>query len=190
MAEEIKQPLVDVTPDTTGKEGESEGGKVFTQSDVDKILQDRLAREKQAREKELEAIKQEYSKKIEETVKNTLEEERRLSKMNNEEKERELLEKQAKANAERERALTIRENTLVAIDRLVEANIPPEKAKGIAQFLVNENLETQEKSVSDFVSLFNETVATMVETKMSGTPPKDVQPNTKAIPEIKPATFI
>lgn len=186
MAEDIKKPQVDVTPDVTEKEGEGDGGKVFTQSEVDKILSERLSREKQAREKE----KEEYSKQVDEIVKKALEEERRLSKMNEEEKEREMLEKQAKANAERERTLTLRENTLVAIDRLVEANIHPEKAKGIAQFLVNENLETQEKSVSDFISLFNETVATTVETKMKGTPPKDVNPTNINIPNIKPATFI
>lgn len=190
MQEDTKTTLESSTPNDSTKEG-NEGGKVFTQSEVDKILSERLAREKEATKKELTNLKTEYDSKIQDTVKQALEEERRLSKLNAEEKEKEMLERQAKENAEKERNLTIRENTLIATDKLVESGIQPEKARALAKFLVNEKLEVQEQNVQDFLTLYNETVAVGVEQKMAGNPPKDVSPKSEVpTKEFRPTTFI
>lgn len=192
MEIEDKKPLEGNTPEPENKEGqdknlENKGGKTLTQEEHQAEL-NRIA----AKTREEEKAK--ADKLIADKVKEALDEERRTAKLTQEQKEKEQFEKQKKETEERELNITIRENTLTATDKLVESGIKPEKARAIAKFLVNKDLETQEQSVKDFVAQLNESVEEGVKSKLAGNPPKDTQPDNKngsgANNEVTPTNFI
>lgn len=111
---------------------EIETPKTFTQEQLDKILSERLAKERAKSEED-------SKKKLEEA----LAEERRLAKMNQEQRDKELTEKKAKEIEAQRKDLTIRENKLSGIEKLNELKVPIK----FIDFVVNEDAEVMQKNI-------------------------------------------
>lgn len=157
MSEDPKKPQGDDTPKSPKKEG-TEGGKTFTQDDVDKILSERLEREQKKFEKRLET-----------ETKKAQEEAEELAKMSEEEKIKELSEKQATELADKEKNLTLRENKLDGIDKLNELKIPIR----FVDFVLNEDKDVMDKNIELLHKEWKAAISEEVANQLKGKPPKD-----------------
>ena len=126
--------------------------KLFTQEEVNNIVENRLNKEKNKWKNEVDQAK-------------------RLAEMSAEERAREQF-KMEKAEFERQRAEFERERLLVQTQReLSTKNIPVE----FADMLVKEDAESTKAAIDTFASLYNQSVEKGVSNKMKGRPPKTKQ---------------
>lgn len=178
MAEQPK-PAGDTptTPEAQGPQGGTgtDIPKSFTQQDVDKVVETRLARE---REK--------YDKSLSDKLKAEREDWDKQAKMTEAEREKELQAKKDKEFTERETKLTFRENRALAAERFAEFNIPVnEETKGLIDKLTDTNLETQESNLKAFKSLFDSAVKDGIASAMKGKAPADPSAGNSSNPEKK-----
>lgn len=137
--------------DDQGKEGE-EGGepnnqpKTFTQEELDKIVQGRIAKERKSWEKQLEDQKTEAQK---------------LETMSDKEKKKYQEEKRIKELDDREAAITRRELTAQAKVQLADKGIPTE----LAEILNLTDAESCKKSIETVEKAFQTAVEKAVEEK-------------------------
>jgi len=164
----VKNTSEDTTPKTSKKKEKSEE-KLFTQAEMNEVIQQRLARKE---------------KEVEEQIKEVQAEAERLAQLSAEEKEKELVEKTRKENEERERRISIRENKLDAIDMFRESKVP----ENLVDYVINEDKERTLENAKAFTELYNESVSKTVEEKLKGTPPKDLSTNSNKQPESKVVT--
>lgn len=146
-------------------EQKPEGGetlKQFTQEELDKIVSERLERDR----KKQQSI---FEKKLDEK----LAEQERLSKLSQEEKEKQLTEKAKRDLEDKQKELTIRENKLSGKEKLTELNIPVE----FIDFVLSEDLEKMTENIEIFSKKWNEAVNAAVADKLKGDAPRD--PNKK-----------
>lgn len=166
MAEEKNKSTQDTeTAKVSKKEDKQEESKTFKQEDVDKIIQDRLAR---AEEKWHEEQKSVLEKEREEAMK--------LAKLTAEEREIELTKKHQAEIQQKERELNIRENRLEAIEKLSQANIPVE----LVDYVVDEDKDKTDEKVEKFIENYKKSIEVTVADKLKGNPPKDVNVNSAA----------
>lgn len=126
--------------------------KTFTQEEVDKMIKQRLAREKKDIAEKIEAERQEAEK---------------LAKMSEREKQQALLDKREKALAEREAALD-RANLLnETTKQLSSKNLPIE----FADFLMAQDAETTFNRLSEFEMKWNTALETAVNARLKGNAP-------------------
>lgn len=126
--------------------------KLFTQEEVNNIVEKRLNKEKNKWKNEVDQAK-------------------RLAEMSAEDRAREQF-KMEKAEFERQRAEFERERLLVQTQReLSTKNIPVE----FADMLVKEDAESTKAAIDSFASLYNQSVEKGVSNKMKGRPPKTKQ---------------
>lgn len=126
--------------------------KLFTQEEVNNIVEKRLNKEKNKWKNEVDQAK-------------------RLAEMSAEDRAREQF-KIEKAEFERQRAEFERERLLVQTQReLSTKNIPVE----FADMLVKEDAESTKAAIDNFASLYNQSVEKGVSNKMKGRPPKTKQ---------------
>lgn len=126
--------------------------KLFTQEEVNNIVEKRLNKEKNKWKNEVDQAK-------------------RLAEMSAEDRAREQF-KIEKAEFERQRAEFERERLLVQTQReLSTKNIPVE----FADMLVKEDAESTKAAIDSFASLYNQSVEKGVSNKMKGRPPKTKQ---------------
>ena len=143
--------------DDQGKEGE-EGGepnnqpKTFTQEELDKIVQGRIAKERKSWEKQLEDQKTEAQK---------------LETMSDKEKKKYQEEKRIKELDDREAAITRRELTAQAKVQLADKGIPTE----LAEILNLTDAESCKKSIETVEKAFQTAVEKAVEEKIKGNAP-------------------
>lgn len=143
--------------DDQGKEGE-EGGKpnnqpkTFTQEELDKIVQGRIAKERKSWEKQLEDQKTEAQK---------------LETMSDKEKKKYQEEKRTKELDDREAAITRRELTAQAKVQLADKGIPTE----LAEILNLTDAESCKKSIETVEKAFQTAVEKAVEEKIKGNAP-------------------
>lgn len=143
--------------DDQGKEGE-EGGepnnqpKTFTQEELDKIVQGRIAKERKSWEKQLEDQKTEAQK---------------LETMSDKEKKKYQEEKRIKELDDREAAITRRELTAQAKVQLADKGIPTE----LAEILNLTDAESCKKSIETVEKTFQTAVEKAVEEKIKGNAP-------------------
>lgn len=143
--------------DDQGKEGE-EGGepnnqpKTFTQEELDKIVQGRIAKERKSWEKRLEDQKTEAQK---------------LETMSDKEKKKYQEEKRIKELDDREAAITRRELTAQAKVQLADKGIPTE----LAEILNLTDAESCKKSIETVEKAFQTAVEKAVEEKIKGNAP-------------------
>lgn len=137
-----------------GKEVESkdtkEVEKTFTQEEVNKIVQDRLAKEKVKNEKAQEEAK-------------------KLAKMNADEKAKYELEKKEAEFAKREAELNKRELTATAKDILAEKGLPQE----LHSILNYESADSVNESIKVVEKAIQKAVEKAVEDRLKGSTPKD-----------------
>lgn len=143
--------------DDQGKEGK-EGGepnnqpKTFTQEELDKIVQGRIAKERKSWEKQLEDQKTEAQK---------------LETMSEKEKKKYQEEKRTKELDDREAAITRRELTAQAKVQLADKGIPTE----LAEILNLTDAESCKKSIETVEKAFQTAVEKAVEEKIKGNAP-------------------
>lgn len=126
--------------------------KLFTQEEVNNIVEKRLNKEKNKWKNEVDQAK-------------------RLAEMSAEDRAREQF-KMEKAEFERQRAEFERERLLVQTQReLSTKNIPVE----FADMLVKDDAESTKAAIDTFASLYNQSVEKGVSNKMKGRPPKTKQ---------------
>lgn len=126
--------------------------KLFTQEEVNNIVEKRLNKEKNKWKNEVDQAK-------------------RLAEMSAEDRAREQF-KIEKAEFERQRAEFERERLLVQTQReLSTKNIPVE----FADMLVKDDAESTKAAIDNFAALYNQSVEKGVSNKMKGRPPKTKQ---------------
>lgn len=149
----------------TGQDNQDsgEGGqeiKTFTQEELDKIVQGRIAKERKAWEKHLEDEKTEAQK---------------LETMSEKEKKKYQEEKRIKELDDREAAITRRELTAQAKVQLADKGIPTE----LAEILNLTDADSCKKSIETVEKAFQSAVEKAVEEKIKGREPmkkaKDVK---------------
>lgn len=138
------------------KEAES---KTFTQEDIDKLLSERLERERKKQSKLLE-------QKIKEERENALKE----AKMSEEERIKSEEEKRRKEFEERERALTIRENKAEAFTKLKQSDIP----EIFADYLDLTDSEKLDDQVKNLKKIWDKSIDEAIEKKLQGKAPKNL----------------
>lgn len=139
-----------------GKKGD-DGAKTFTQDDVNRIIQDRLAKERQKWEKEFETKLNEAKTEAE-----------KLAKMNAEQKAEYERKKREEELAKREFEITRRELRATALETLAEKGLP----KQLADILVYTDAEACKASIENVEKVFREAVEASVNERLKGEAPK------------------
>jgi hypothetical protein len=151
MSEETKQnpePVVEVQ-----EEGKTE--KVLTQEQIDNIVKKRVSEVKEQAEKEkLEAVA----------------EAERLATLSAEQKEKELRERQTRELEEKERALTLKENKLLAREELQSRGIDPT----LSDLVEDVDRDRMLTRIEDFERSWKKSVEQAVADQLKGNPPRDL----------------
>ncbi len=177
MADEVKTPEAPI-PEASKQEDvkveKQEGEKTLPVSEVNRIVQERLAKER-------ERSKAETDKAIDEAIK--------LTKMSAEDKAKELERKKNEELSLKEKELTLRENKLTGVEKLATDKIPTD----FIEFLVDEDPEAMSGRIDTFRTRWSEAISQAVEERLKGTTPKDIsnQSNPKETIVVKenPALF-
>ena len=139
--------------DGQGNDGQTgQQSKTFTQEELDKIVQGRIAKERKSWEKQLEYQKTEAQK---------------LETMSDKEKKKYQEEKRIKELDDREAAITRRELTAQAKVQLADKGIPTE----LAEILNLTDAESCKKSIETVEKAFQTAVEKAVEEKIKGNAP-------------------
>mgnify|MGYP002594266365 CR=1 FL=1 len=151
----------DQVNDGQGNDGQTgQEPKVFSQEEVDKIVQGRIAKERKSWEKQLQEQQTEAQK---------------LEKMSEKEKKKYQEEKRIKDLDDREAAITRRELTAQAKVQLADKGIPTE----LAEILILTDADSCKKSIETVEKAFQSAVEKAVEEKIKGREPmkkaKDVK---------------
>lgn len=150
-----------ITTDNSNNQPETPE-KTFTQKDVDKLIQDRLAREQSKWEKKVQEEKTEAEK---------------LAKMKADEKAKYQEEKRLAEIEKREKDITTRELRATAYETLAEKNLPKE----LVDILNYSDAESCNKSIEAVEKAFQSAVEKAVNDKLrGGQPPKGGQSSNDA----------
>ena len=156
--EDNKTNTQPVNTATTGTNEDKNAGKTFSQDELNTIVSQRI--------KEVQA-------KQDETVKNAVAqavaEERRQAKLSEEEREKEAKSKREADLKEREEKITLRENRVLAQEKLAKNNIPID----LVDFVVDLDVSKMEDKINTLAKTYNKSVETGVTDKLKGTPPTD-----------------
>lgn len=157
MAEELQvnEQTDDVNQDVDQEE-ETEV-KTFTQDEVNKLIADRVAREKKNAQKD-----------IEQAIEDTKKEAKRLSELSKEERDSEEHNKLKQELAESKAKLARMELESDTIENLKEEDLPIE----FKSFLIAENAETTLENINIFKPIFLDAVQAEVEKRLKGRTPK------------------
>lgn len=145
------------TPNVSNNEGNN-GGKTFSQEEVNNIVSERL-----------KDVKAKNDKAISEAVANALAEYDRQAKLTEEEREKEAKTKREAELKEREDNLTLRERKLQAQELLSQKNIPID----LVDFVVDLDESKTKENIEKLAKTYNKSVETGVTDKLKGTPPTD-----------------
>lgn len=143
----------DQVNDGQGNDGQTDQEpKVFSQEEVDKIVQGRIAKERKSWEKQLQEQQTEAQK---------------LEKMSEKEKKKYQEEKRIKDLDDREAAITRRELTAQAKVQLADKGIPTE----LAEILILTDADSCKKSIETVEKAFQTAVQRAVEERIKGREP-------------------
>lgn len=143
----------DQVNDGQGNDGQTgQEPKVFSQEEVDKIVQGRIAKERKSWEKQLQEQQTEAQK---------------LEKMSEKEKKKYQEEKRIKDLDDREAAITCRELTAQAKVQLADKGIPTE----LAEILILTDADSCKKSIETVEKAFQTAVQRAVEERIKGREP-------------------
>lgn len=160
MEENKNTLLTDTSAESDKKEGVDGGmqAKTFTQDELDKVLKERLEREVK-KNAESTALK----------ITEAREEEKRLAKLSQDEREKELIKKQSAELEKSRNDLTLRENKISGKEKLIELKLPA----SFIDFVLDANPEVMEKRIISLQKEFNDTVALELANRMKSDAPKD-----------------
>lgn len=173
---EDKNITPEVAEPTSISEDEGKTEQKFTQEELDKILQKRLADEKKAEEKRLA----DFQKQMQETIKKEREEAERLAKLSAEEKEREQAEKQRKEIESKSNEVTLRENRLDAQEALLNEGLPKE----LGELVIDVDKDKQSEKIGKLLEAWKPALQKAVEEHLKGTPPKDLGSTPKPVLDV------
>lgn len=168
FAEKPDEEVENNKEDIEGQDGHEDNNndqdkpKTFTQEDVDKIVQGRIAKERKSWQKELEAQKTEAEK---------------LAGMTESQKKKYQEEKKLKNLDDREAAVTRRELTAQAKDTLADKGLPIE----FADILNYKDAESCNSSIEVVEKVFQNAVEKAVEERIKGGKPPKRVPGDKGI---------
>lgn len=148
--EENKQTITTEQPNT-------EASKVYTQEEVEKLVQSEADRR----------VNQALSKKEREMAKKLTEAEK-LGKMSEEEKFRYQLEQKEAELTAKEREFTLRDNKIAAMKVLSEREIPAD----LVEFIVHEDADTMMANINLLDKHIKAAVANQVKARLGGAAPK------------------
>lgn len=131
--------------------------KTFTQDEVNKLIADRVAREKKNAQKD-----------IEQAIEDTKKEAKRLSELSKEERDSEEYEKLKQELADNKAKVARMELESDTIENLKEEGLPIE----FKSFLIGENAESTLENINLFKPLFLDAVQAEVEKRLKGRTPK------------------
>jgi len=151
------------TPSVSEKEAKQEG-KSFTQSDVDKIVSERLTRAESKWQKETD-------KKIEKVQEEIL----KTAEMSAEEREKELSEKYKRELDAKAQDVAIRENRLDAVEMFAKSKVPTI----LVEYVITPEREKTIEKAEVFVKQYNDSVADSVAEQLKGKAPKDISDNSE-----------
>lgn len=156
-----KPPVDDKKP---GDDKKPEGGdsKTFTQEDLDKVVEGRLAKERKASEE-----------RTAKAIKDALDEQARQAKLSDEEKQTEESKKKASELEERERNAALRENRAEARELLQEKSIDT----SLLDWVVDPDIDKTKENVEKLEKAWNTAVEDAVSKKLSGKTPVDKTPS-------------
>ena len=137
-------------------------GKTFTEEEHQAELDRVAAKTRSEGDKKAE-------KAAAEAVEKALAEERRLAGLKAEEREKELLDKQKRDAEAREANITLRENRATAVEKLAELKLSPK----MADFLVDIDIEKQDKNIAAFAEAYAQSVKEGVAEVTKGKTPSD-----------------
>lgn len=123
-----------------------------TQEELDKLIEGRVAKTRKS-------LKKEFDDSLSAEVKKALSEEKDLSKLSKEDREKVELAKREQKIADQEKQFALREQKYQAIDELQERNLP----KDFADVFVVEDAEKTLENIKSFESAFNAAVDARVE---------------------------
>lgn len=164
--EETKQTAVDKVEST---EQQGINAKTFSQEELDKIISNRLSEVK----KKLEAEK-------DKAIAEAKAEAERLAQLSNEEKEKELTQKQLEALSEKEKELASRENKLKAIEIFDEAKIPIK----LVDFVVDSDGDKMIQKIEILKESWKSALSEELQKSVSGEVPKDFKVNSSKKREV------
>ena len=147
-------------------EAEEKPTKVLTQEEVDRIIAERLKRERERWEKRLE-------------------QEREMAKLSEEERHKRELELKEQEIKERERQIRLKENQLEAIKELTQNNIPAD----FVEFVVHEDKEVMHKRLEALKTQWQTALQKAVKEHLKGSAPVDVAQK-KATPKVDTPTVL
>ena len=156
-----KPPVDDKKP---GDDKKPEGGdsKTFTQEDLDKVVEGRLAKERKAAEE-----------RTQKAIADALAEQERKARMSDEEKQSEESKKKADELAERERNAALRENRAEARELLQEKSIDT----SLLDWVVDPDLDKTKENVEKLAKAWDSAVEEAVSKKLAGKTPVDKTPS-------------
>lgn len=149
--QETEATKVDNT-EVVSTEEETTQEKTFTQDELEKIIEKRLAREKKNLAEKIEAERQEAEK---------------LAKMSERERQQALLDKREKALAEREAALNKANLLNETTKQLSSKNLPIE----FADYLMADDAENTFNRISEFESKWNAALEVAINERLKGNAP-------------------
>ena len=143
---------------TTATNEDNKTGKTFTQADMDNLAGKIRSEEKAKHE---QAIK--------DAVTGAIAEYERQAKLTEEQRENEAKTIREAKLKEREEKITLRENRVLAQEKLAKNNIPID----LVEFVVDLDLSKMEDKINTLAKTYNKSVETGVTDKLKGTPPVD-----------------
>lgn len=157
--------------ENTATEQKQTESHLFTQEDVDRTVESRLARERKKYDKELDRRIAEYD---------------RQAKLSEEEREAERRAQSERELAEKERQITLRENLFNAKNVLIEKGISHE----LAELVVDADVEKQEQNIATLEKQFGKAVEAAVAERLKGNTPKAPQDSAESAQKYGEVTVI
>ena len=128
--------------DTVDENVKEEEAKTFTQEEVNKIISSR--------------------------IKKAIEKEREHAKLTEEERKAVIAKEQEEEIRKREEAISLRENNLLAQEKLTASGLN----KNLAKLVVNSDVNVMTKNIEILIKEWNKAINEGVENRLKGTPPK------------------
>lgn len=157
--------------DNAAQEEKQTDNHLFTQEDVDRTVESRLARERKKYDKELDRRIAEYD---------------RQAKLSEEEREAERRAQSERELAEKELQITLRENLFNAKNVLIEKGISHE----LAELVVDADVEKQEQNIATLEKQFGKAVEAAVAERLKGSTPKAPQDSASSAQKYGEVTVI
>ena len=133
--------------DTVDENVKEEEAKTFTQEEVNKIISSR--------------------------IKKAIEKEREHAKLTEEERKAVIAKEQEEEIRKREEAISLRENNLLAQEKLTGSGL----SKNLAKLVVNSDVNVMTKNIEILIKEWNKAINEGVENRLKGTPPKSPEDN-------------